>query len=162
MESRKNISILFRTSKARSACGTDWTLGICIWIIYQLPLRNYPRDCFLGRIWGEGSKGQAASFHLIAQAWTHLHSPPRMKSAPPCGRLPSNVKWHGNWRFMHREADPAGVWCICVSFPVKQYTGGCHTNKVYNDWLVQLYRDLYFNRAEAPINRKFIFEQMSV
>lgn len=61
---------------------------------------------------------------------------------------------HG--RFMHHETDTAGVWCICVSFTVKQYTGGCHTNKVYNDWLVQPYRDLYFNRAEG-LNKQEIY-----
>lgn len=52
-------------------------------------------------------------------------------------------------RFTHCEADTAGVWCICVSFPVKQYTGGCHTNKVYNDWLVQPYRDLLLLQSRS-------------
>lgn len=76
-----------------------------------------------------------------------------------CHQISSDMM-HGG--LMHREADTAGVWCMCVSFPVQQYTRGCHTNKVYNDWLVRPYRDLSFNRAETSINRKFIFEQMSV
>lgn len=94
IESTKNISILFRNSKARSAWGTEWTLVICVWIIHQLPLRNYPRECFLGRIWGRGAKDRLPPFILLFKAWTHLHSPLRMKSFLPFGRLPSNLKWH--------------------------------------------------------------------
>lgn len=123
VRSRKNAPILFSPSEARYAWRTEhWSFVFRI--IHQLPLRNYPGECSLGRKRGREGKGQAVSpspycskpVLICITLWglslfCHLVD---------CHQISSDMM-HG--RFMHREADTAGVWCVCVSFPVNNTQG---------------------------------------
>lgn len=85
-----------------------------------------------------------------------------MKSALPCGRLPSNVMTWCTDDLCTVKQILQGFGVFVFHFQLNNTQGAVTLTRFIMIDFVQLYRDLYFNRAEAPINRKFIFEQMSV
>lgn len=86
--------------------------------------KKLPWGMLSGKEEGEGGKGQAVSPSpycskpvLICITLCGLSL---FCHSVDCHQISSDMM-HG--RFMHREADTAGVWCVCVSFPVNNTQG---------------------------------------